>query len=78
MHGPVGFYHIEFDVAYLYPQPQPDLWAVVGGFVTDQYTPNTYVAAIRLTCAAYAKVECWRLEKLAINGQFVVDEGERL
>lgn len=78
MLGSLGHYHIEFDMAYVHPQPQPDFWAVVGGFVSDQYTPNTYVAAIRLTCANYEKIECWRLEKLAINGEFIVDEGERL
>lgn len=78
MLGALGHYHIEFDMAYVHPQPQPDFWAVVGGFVSDQYTPNTYVAAIRLTCADYENVECWRLEKLAINGEFIVDEGQRL
>ncbi len=74
----VGHYHIEFDVAYLYPQPQPDYWAVVGGFVSDQNIPNTYVAAVRLICPEAAKVECWRLEKLAINQAIVLDRGEPL
>ena len=69
MFGPLGHYHIEFDVAYLHPQPQPNYWAVVGGFVSDQNTPNTFVAAVRLICPDFAKVECWRLEKLAINGK---------
>lgn len=78
MLGSLGHYHIEFDVAYLHPQPQPDYWAVVGGFVSDQITRNTYVAAIRATCADYAEVACWQLEKLAINGEIIVDEGERL
>jgi len=78
MLGGLGFYHIEFDVAYVRPQPQPDHWAVIGGFVSDQYTPNTYVAAIRLTCPAYENLECWRLEKLSINGEIIVDEGQRL
>ena len=74
----VGHYHIEFDVAYLHPQPQPDYWAIVGGFVSDQNTPNTYVAAVRLICPEAAKVECWRLEKLAINQTIVLDRGEQL
>ena len=78
MLGSLGHYHIEFDVAYLHPQPEPDYWAVVGGFVSDQTTENTYVAAIRLTCADYLNVLCWQLEKLAINGTIVVDGGERL
>ena len=29
MFSSLGHYHIEFDVAYLYPQPQPNYWAVV-------------------------------------------------
>ena len=78
MFGSSGHYHIEFDVAYLHPQPQPDYWAVVGGFVSDQNTPNTYVAAVRLICPDSAAVECWRLEKLAINGTIVLDRGQPL
>ena len=78
MFGNLGHYHIEFDVAYLYPQPQPDYWAVVGGFVSDQNTPNKFVAAVRLICPEFNKVECWRLEKLAINGKIILDQGEPL
>ena len=74
----LGHYHIEFDVAYLHPQPQPDYWAVVGGFVSDQNTANTYVAAVRLICSDFVKVECWRLEKLAINGKIIFDWGDPL
>ncbi len=80
MFGAMGdvHYHIEFDVAYLVPQPEPNYWAVVGGFVTDQSTPNSFVAAVRLICPDQAKVECWRLEKLAINRKIVVDLGQPL
>ncbi len=78
MFGSLGHYHIEFDVAYLHPQPQPDYWAVVGGFISDQNTPNTFVAAVRLICSDFVKVECWRLEKLAINGKIILDLGEPL
>ncbi len=78
MLGPLGHYHIEFDVAYLHPQPQPNYWAVVGGFVSDQRVPNSYVAAVRLVCPETAKVACWRLEKLAINQEIVLDRGEPL
>jgi len=70
--------HIEFDVAHLYPQPQANYWAVVGGFVTDQTTPNTYVAAVRLVCPDFSEVACWQLEKLAINGEVALDRGEPL
>ncbi len=78
MFGGLGHYHIEFDVAYLHPQPQPEYWAVVGGFVSDQNTPNTYVAAVRLICPDFSKVDCWRLEKLAINGKIILDRGQPL
>ena len=78
MFGNLGHYHIEFDVAYLHPQPEPGYWAVVGGFMSEQSTPNSYVAAVRLICPDFDKVACWRLEKLAINGTVVVDRGEPL
>ena len=78
MFGSLGYYHIEFDISYLHPQPQPDYWAVVGGFMSDQNTPNTYVAAVRLICSDFAKVKCWRLEKLAINGKMILDRGQPL
>ena len=78
MFGSLGHYHIEFDVAYLHPQPEPGYWAVVGGFVSDQNVPNTYVAAVRLVCPDVAAVACWRLEKLAVNGEIALDRGEPL
>lgn len=78
MFGSLGHYHIEFDSAYLHPQPQPNYWAVVGGFVSDQNDQNTYVAAVRLVCSEIAEVECWRLEKLAINGIVTLDRGQPL
>ena len=40
MFGSLGHYHIEFDISYLHPQPQPDYWAVVGSFISDQNTPH--------------------------------------
>ena len=78
MLGDRGHYHIEFDVAHLHPQPEGFYWAVVGGFVSDQIHPNTYVAAVRLVCSEFDQVSCWRLEKLAINGEVVLDRGQPL
>lgn len=78
MFGSLGHYHIEFDVSYLHPQPQPNYWAVVGGFVSDQNTPNTYVAAVRLICQDFKKVEYWRLEKLVINRTIILDRDQSL
>ena len=76
MLGGLGHYHIEFDVSYLHPQPEPNYWAVVGGFVSDQNTPNTYVAAVRLICPDHDMVSCWRLDKLAINRKIIMDKGK--
>ena len=78
MFSSLGHYHIEFDMAYLHPQPQPNYWAVVGGFISDQNDPNTYVAAVRLICPEFKEVACWRLEKLAINRKIIVDRGQPL
>ena len=78
MFGASGHYHIEFDVTYLHPQPEPNFWAVVGGFVSDQNNFNTYVAAVRLICPESAKVTCWRLEKLAINGKILLNRSDPL
>ena len=75
--GP-GHYHIEFDLAYLHPQPEPGFWAVVGGFMSGQSTPNEYVVAIRQICEDYATLDCWRMEKLAINRQIILNLGEPL
>ena len=78
MSGNLGHYHIEFDVSYLHPQPETNYWAVVGGFVSDQNTPNQYVAALRLVCSEATKVACWQLEKLALNGNIIFDLGRPL
>lgn len=66
-------YHIEFDNVYLYSRPRRMLWVVVGGYVSDQNTPNSFTAAVTLDCPDFNKVECWSLEKLSINGQIVLD-----
>lgn len=74
----LGHYHIEFDLAYLHPQPDPAFWAVVGGFISDQATQNTYVVAIRQICDDHAKIDCWRMEKLAINQEIILNLGKPL
>lgn len=78
MHGGTGHYHIEFDTAELHPQPEANLWAVVGGFVSRQTERNIFVAAVRLVCVDYDNVACWSLEKLAINRTVVLNRGTRL
>ena len=76
--GSLGYDRINFDVAYVHPQPEPNYWAVVGGYISDQNTPNIFVAAVRLICADFAKVKCWHLAKLAINGKIILDQSEPL
>lgn len=76
MHESADHYHIEFDIAIIHPQPQPNFWAVVGGFVSDQNVANTYVAAVRLICPQFTRVECWRLDKLAINRTIILNRGD--
>ncbi len=66
-------YHIEFDTTVLYSQPRKALWVVVGGYVSDQNTPNSFTAAVTLDCPDHSKVSCWALEKLSINGKIVLD-----
>ena len=66
-------FHIEFDQAFLYSQPRKKLWVVVGGYISDQSTPNSFTAAVMLECPEYEKVSCWSLEKLSINGRIVFD-----
>jgi hypothetical protein len=71
--GGTEHYHIEFDRTFLYSRPGEKLWVVVGGYVSDQNTPNSFTAAVTLDCPDHSKVSCWSLEKLSINGRIVLD-----
>jgi hypothetical protein len=71
MQGLTGHHHIEFDLAYLHSRMEHGSWVVVGSFVSDQNVPNTFIAAVQLKCPDFKKVDCWTLEKLAINGKLV-------
>lgn len=66
-------YHIEFDNSFLYSQPRKTLWVVVGGYVSNQNTKNSFTAAVHLDCPEFNEVKCWSLEKLSINGKIVLD-----
>ena len=70
-------FDIAFDVTYVHPQPEPNYWAVVGGFMaslsTDQYEPHSYVAAVRLLCPDYKDLKCWRLDKFALDNRIIYD-----
>jgi len=71
--GGTEHYHIEFDRTFLYSRPRKTLWVVVGGYVSDQNTPNSFTAAVTLDCPDHSRVSCWSLEKLSINGRIVLD-----
>ena len=75
-------FDIAFDLTYIHPQPEPNYWAVVGGFMaalrTDQYEPHSYVAAVRLLCPNYRDLNCWRLDKFALDNRIIFDvDGQR-
>lgn len=70
-------FSISFDITQIHPQPGGDYWAVVGGFAaktsSGSYRRHVYVAAVRLVCPSFEKLECWRVEKLAIDGNILID-----
>lgn len=71
-------YNARFGPSVVYPQPEGRYWAVVGELVSGtlrELRQSEYIAAIRLICDDTAKSDCWRLEKLAINGEIVFDRG---
>jgi hypothetical protein len=76
MHESTENYHIKFDIAYIPPQPQTNFWAVVGGFVSNHNVANTYGTAVRLMCRQFKRVECWRLDKLAIKRTIILNRGD--
>lgn len=74
---PESHFSIAFDIAYVHAQPEHNYWAVVGGFMAElsanEYEPHSYVAAVRLICPDYQNLECWRLEKLALDNRILFD-----
>ena len=71
-----------FGPSVVHPQPQSRYWAVVGeavsGAMTGHMKNHVFVAAVRLICDDDGKADCWRLEKLAIDNQIVLDRGGEL
>ena len=74
---PEDHFDIAFDIANIHPQPDPDHWAVIGGFMADSgeknYKPHAFGVAMRLICADYEKPGCWRIEKLVIDQTVILD-----
>ena len=74
---PESHFSIAFDITYIHPQPEPNYWAVVGGFMAElnsnDYEPHSYVVAIRLLCPDYKNLECWRLDKFAMDNRIIFD-----
>ncbi len=69
-----------FGPAVVHEQPGGRYWAVVGEMVSGALTGNMprqiYVAAVRQVCDDVEDLACWRLEKLAVDGEIVFDRGE--
>ena len=74
-------FSIALDVSYVHPQPEGNYWAVVGGFMAEpsahQYEPHSFVAAVRLVCPEHQSIDCWRLDKLALDNRIVYRLGDR-
>lgn len=66
-----------FGAAVVHPQPSGRYWAVVGeavsGALTGHMKRHSYVAAVRLICDDADDAECWRLEKLALDGRILLN-----
>ncbi len=75
--SPEAHFSIAFDIANIHPQPDPDYWAVVGGFMAvsgeKNYRPHAFGIAMRLICADHVKMECWRMEKLVIDQNIILN-----
>jgi len=74
---PEDYFDIAFDIVKIYPQPEPDYWAVVGGFMSDSgnknYKPHAFGVAIRLICADHGKPKCWQPDKLVIDQKIILN-----
>jgi len=74
---PADHFDVAFDISNIYPQPDLNYWAVVGGFMADSggknYKPHAYGIAMRLICAEAEKTECWQLEKLVIDQKIILN-----
>ncbi|MEM8743712.1 MAG: hypothetical protein AAGF14_03650 [Pseudomonadota bacterium] len=74
---PADFFDVSFDIVNIHPQPDPNYWAVIGGFMADSggknYKPHAYGVAMRLVCADAEKIECWQLEKLVIDQKIILN-----
>ncbi len=74
---PADHFDVAFDIANIHPQPDPNYWAVIGGFMADSggknYKPHGYGVAMRLVCPKAEKVECWQLEKLVIDRTIILN-----
>ena len=74
---PADYFDVAFDIVNIHPQPDPNYWAVIGGFMADSggknYKPHAYGVAMRLVCADADKLECWQLEKLVIDQKIILN-----
>jgi hypothetical protein len=70
--------HVAFDETEVLPQEGGKNWGAVGGFMlfvggqTPQ--PHAFGLSLRLVCPRHEDIACWRLEKLLIDQQLIVNE----
>lgn len=73
-------FDLAFDLSRVHPEPAPNSWSVVGGFMAKRhgvgYRAHIYIATLRLVCPNHGKLECWRLRKLTIDRAIIVDRGQ--
>ena len=74
---PADHFDVAFDIVNIHPQPDPNYWAVIGGFMADSggknYRPHAYGVAMRLVCPEAEAVKCWQLEKLVIDQRIILN-----
>lgn len=74
---PADHFDVAFDIVNIHPQPDPNYWAVIGGFMADSggknYRPHAYGVAMRLVCPEAETVKCWQFEKLVIDQRIILN-----
>lgn len=68
---------LSFDTPDIQPQDETGKYAVFGGYMAfggSSPTPHAYGLTMRLTCARHEDLACWRLEKLLIDQNLLVDK----
>lgn len=69
---------VTFDETEILPQEGGKNWGAVGGFMLfvggQRPQPHAFGLSMRLVCPRREDITCWRLEKLLIDQQLIVNE----